>query len=114
MQQTPDVTRNDVLRVTAREFPNDVDVVLAIFDKLSCSLIEINRLHLSHLKLSGGSLQKLRESLTISDPRDVVSRAEYPDYSKRGWAVIDKLSQKEVQAIIDDDWRQYQSWLNAE
>ena len=51
-------------------------------------------------------LVALRESLMTPDSRDVVSRAEYPSYRKRGWAAIDKLASSEVQAIIDDDWRQ--------
>jgi len=61
----------------------------------------------------GGSLQKLRESLTTPDSRDVVSRAEYPAYTRR-MSAINKMSSAEVQAIVDDDWQQYERWLSAE
>lgn len=112
MQKTPDVTRDDFLRVIAREFPRDVETVIGLLENVTCPLIEANRLHLAHLKLSNGSLQKLHESLKTPDSRDVVSLAEYPSYTKRGSAAIDKLTPNEVQAIVDDDWHQYESWLN--
>ena len=114
MQKTPDVTRDDVLRVIARDFPDDVDAVVSLFAAVTCPLIGVDRLHLAHLKLSAGSLPTLRESLTAPDSRDVVSSAEYPAYSKRGWSAVDKMSPDEVRSIVDNDWHQYESWLNAE
>ena len=114
MQKTPDVSRDDVLRVIARDFPDDIDAVMSLLDAITCPLIGADRLHLAHLKLSAGSLPKLHESLAIPDSRDVVSYAEHPAYSKRGWSAIDKMSPDEVQSIVDDDWHQYESWLNAE
>ncbi|MDB2687115.1 hypothetical protein N9Y42_07865 [Mariniblastus sp.] len=114
MQRTPDVNRGDVLRVVNREFPDDANEVLSILENITCSLIGADRLHLAHLKLSGGTLQKLREGLTIPDSRDVVSCAEYPAHNELGSALLDKMSPDKVQEIIDLDWQQYKTWLNAE
>lgn len=113
MQKTPDISRNDVLRVIWRDFPNDVDTVLSLLQGVTCPLICSERLHLAHLKLSAGCLKRLKQSLTLPDSRDVVSYAEYPAYSKHG-SSIDKLSDDIVQSIIEEDWQQYASWLNAE
>ena len=114
MQKTPQVDSADVLRVVKREFPRDVDEVLRILNSITGGPVKTHRLHLAHLKNSQGSLKTLHESLSIGDPRDVVSRAEYPGYLKRGWNAIGKLSPVEKQEIIDLDWEQYDAWLNAE
>ena len=112
MLNTPTVNRSDVLRVVAREFPRDSAAVLALLENVTCTFIGTYRLHLALLKLASGSLQKLQESMLIPDSRDVVSLAEYPEYSKRGLR-IEKMSDSDVQKIVDDDWLQYQNWLNA-
>ncbi|MFN3192912.1 MAG: hypothetical protein ACE361_20550 [Aureliella sp.] len=113
-KQAIEVHRDDVFRVIERDFPNNFGVVLKLLSGVSCSLIASERLCLAHLKLSGGSLEKLREILTISDSRDVVAGAEYPAYSRLASSEIDDMPAEEVQRIVDADRQQYVSWLNAE
>lgn len=114
MQNTPSVNRDDVTRVVSRDFPDREKAVLELLKEVSCSLIGRDRLHLAHLKNSGGSIDKLHDSLAIADSRDVVCAAEYPGYCSLSHSKMEKMPSDQKQVICADDWRQYKAWLDAE
>jgi hypothetical protein len=70
------------------------------------------RVVLACLKLAGGNLDRLRANLADASGyyRELLSQAEYPLATKR-WFRIDRLSEDEVRAIYEKDWRQYSEWL---
>ena len=61
------------------------------------------------LKLALGSVERLERSIEAAtvDYRDVLSAAEYPEYSQHAPGLLPD----ERQHIIDADWNQYQEWL---
>ena len=113
-QHIPIVSRSDVLRVVMRDFGDakkeEIIELLNIY-----SSHELDRVHLAILKLSGGDVEKLCNyiELAISDYRDVVSPAEYPNHQKFSWSEISQLSEEEVTKIYKEDKMQYEEWLYA-
>jgi hypothetical protein len=67
---------------------------------------------LAVLKLANGSLEKLRSNLESAkrDYRDILAYAEYPEYLKKGLRIRELPADEELR-IIDNDWRQYEAWL---
>jgi hypothetical protein len=110
-QRTPNVTREDVKRIVSREFPSgSVKGVLDILGQYEReqSRSGMARVQLAALKLASGSVERLRSAIETArqDYRDVLSAAEYPEYSRLvGFA--SKLSPQEVQRVIDSDWKHY-------
>jgi hypothetical protein len=114
-QPTPTVTRADVERVVRRDFPPDqFDSVMSVLAEYGTQTWhrELHRVHLAVLKLAAGSLDGLRREIETakSDYRDALANAEYPAYMKKSFR-ISKLPAEERQRIIDEDWRQYETWL---
>ncbi|HEX3625011.1 MAG TPA: hypothetical protein VH280_06225 [Verrucomicrobiae bacterium] len=114
-QPTPTVTAEDIARIARREFPpENVSEVLAIIDEYGIEKWhrEPTRVRLAILKLAEGSIERLRNHVETAkwDFRDVLSWAEYPEYSKAMFH-IRQQSETERQRIIDADWSQYQDWL---
>lgn len=71
------------------------------------------RVQIAILKLSGGDLENLRAyvEIAISDYRDVLAYAEYPEeMSKNTWKMSDK---EEVNRIQERDRQQYIDWLQG-
>lgn len=114
-QPTPTVTRADVERVVRRDFPpeqfDSVMSVLAEYGGESWHR-ELHRVQLAVLKLAAGSLDDLRREIETAkrDYRDVLAYAEYPAYMKKTFRVS-QLPADEQRKIIDEDWRQYETWL---
>jgi hypothetical protein len=112
----PDVTREDVVRVVARDFP-DVEQGRAL------SLLgeyppetdsgDPARTHLAILKLSGGDIARIRELVAVArqDFRDVIATAEYPEWFAAGFAAVQQMAPEQVDALKARDWSQYQAWL---
>lgn len=69
-------------------------------------------MYASILKMSEGSVHLLKEyvSKANKDYRDILSIAEYPNYSEH--AFEDELSEEKEKELIESDWIQYQTWLN--
>lgn len=115
-QPTPTITRADVERVVRRDFPSgqyeDVMSVLAEYGETWHR--EPDRVQLAVLKLAAGKLDALRQNIKIAkeDYRDVLAGAEYPAYMEKT-SSDPGLSPAERRKIMDEDWRQYESWLNA-
>ncbi len=114
-QPVPQVNRVDVLRIVRRDFAlNDEQLILELlseYGELEWHR-EIDRVHLAILKLSQKSLDKLIDTVQIAceDFRDVISNAEYPNYS-RFYPKRDSLDDGEKYNVITSDWDQYKTWL---
>ena len=69
---------------------------------------EAPRVRLAALKLADSNLDALRCQIKAAkrDYRNVVAFAEYPEYMQ-SVSPGNSLSPKQVQAIIDRDWSQY-------
>ena len=112
----PNVSRRDVLRIVNRDFPAvDQVQVIALLDEYGTQQgdAEPHRVHVAVLKLSGGSIGKLREHVVLAkgDYRDVLAPAEYPKFWELGLVGVEDLTAKERRQLQEDDWRQYQAWL---
>ena len=115
-QPTPKVTADDASRIIRRDFPAEsFAAVAAILSEYGSEKWqrEQDRVLLAALKMSDGDLDMLRTQVRAAklDYRDVLSAAEYPEYTKTGVFRVGKLPLKEQRRIIDSDWRQYHQWL---
>lgn len=115
-QPIPQVTQGDVEGVVCRDFTaGDYPAVTATLGKYGTAKWhrEPTRVQLAALKVANGSLPNLRACIdsAMRDYRGALAAAEYPAYSKIGFR-IRELPEKERRRIIDEDWRQYQEWLN--
>jgi hypothetical protein len=110
-QPVPKVDDADVERVVRRDFPKgrqaEVRTLLEQYGE-SSGMIPPPRVRLAILKLSGGDPKKVARYVSdaLMDSRDVVAWAEYSRYSNAG-------SDVEVKRAIEDDWKEYQNWLDA-
>jgi hypothetical protein len=107
-QPIPEVTRDDVLRIVARDFPAGQQAeVLRELDALGAAAKP--RVQLAVLKLVNGRLAELEKHLAYArrDWRDVLMRAEYPADAKISWGV----PAEEHQPVYKSDWEQYHAWL---
>lgn len=116
-QPTPKVTREDVGRVVRRDFAAErYDSVMAILDEYGRERWqrEPHRVQLAVLKLAAGNLEELRRAIETAkcDFRDVLAYAKYPAYMKKTFRIA-QLPPEEQRKIIDEDWRQYESWLKG-
>ena len=112
-QFIPNIKDADIQRIVEREFPQSKFVDIETILKMYVSETEKgkNRVYASVLKLSEGNIDLLKKytDKAIIDYRDVISLAEYPDYSK---SAFEDLLENEEEQLINDDWAQYQDWLN--
>ncbi len=110
-QPTPSVSERDVERIVRRDYPtNVVDDILELI--ATVEVREKSRVVLACLKIAGDNIDRLRNELASASGyyREILSEAEYPLATKR-WSRIESLSEDEVRAIYDKDWRQYSEWL---
>lgn len=115
----PKVDRDDVLRIIRREFQqNNVDQILRILDNYGSKEWQrrggTDRVLLAILKLSNGDADRLGDLVktACNDYRDVIAPAEYPRFWAIGLVAADKMNGEEKKRLIEDDWQQYQEWLN--
>jgi hypothetical protein len=112
-QFIPNIKDADIQRIVERESPQskfvDIETILKVY--VSETEQGKNRVYASVLKLSEGNIDLLKKytDKANTDYRDVISSAEYPNYSDSGF---EDLSENEEEQIIKDDWAQYQHWLN--
>ena len=113
-QPVPKVDRADVERIVRRDFPAGVfEEILGILDRYQSDHGPSAgaRVHLAALKLADGNREALRKWVEDAqrDFRDVLADAEYPRYMR---TVPGPSQPRNVDEIIEADWRQYQTWLN--
>ncbi len=110
-QPTPSVTERDVERIVRRDYP--ASAAREILELIATvSVQEKPRVVLACLKIASGDFDRLRANLSCASGyyRELLGEAEYPLATKR-WSRIESLTEDEVRAIYDKDWRQYSEWL---
>ena len=111
-QFTPTVSDSDVDRVVARDFHPRSHA--AILEKIrSITVREKPRVILACLKNARGDVAKLNNELDNSEGswREIISEAEYPNYSQMHSVLRSSATDQEAQ-IIEKDRLQYLAWLN--
>ena len=111
-QPVPDVSRFDVERIVHREFGDaNASRALAILDEYKSDSGSASRVQLAVLKLAAGDIVVLKREIETAklDYRDVLAYAEYPRYTRE--IGFHDVQESLKQVVIDDDWRQYDSWL---
>ncbi|MBN8216439.1 MAG: hypothetical protein J0L75_07330 [Spirochaetes bacterium] len=114
-QKVPVFSIEDVNRIITREFPREsFDMVFSILMKYSGEGSKNGRYRvwIDAIRNSSKNIERLRNQIEIAiiDYRDVISKAEYPEYTDKisfGGAVS-KLFEKEV---IQRDYVQYEKWV---
>ncbi|HUG92879.1 MAG TPA: hypothetical protein VML55_18705 [Planctomycetaceae bacterium] len=116
-QGVPYLTDQDVRRIVLRDFGDSqaalVFSILEEFGKQDWNSPSA-RVHLAILKLANGDLDRLLDAThtAIRDWRDVLAAAEFPRYCREvGFRDVPEAVKD---AVIEDDRRQYQEWLNRE
>jgi hypothetical protein len=110
------VSRDDVLRIVRRDFPQEVhaDVIEAL-DRYGTESwhLERDRVQLAVLRLSAGSVTEVSKYIDLArvDFRDVIAPAEYPQFWKLGFVGIDSLNATQLRRLKDSDWARYDAWL---
>lgn len=114
-QPTPKVTKDDVNRIIIRDFgaerSAEVKTILSEYGGQDGQR-DSSRVHLAILKLAQSDLELLRRETktACSDYRDVLCSAEYSRYAALGSS---SASDKHAQEVaIQEDWKEYQEWLN--
>lgn len=113
-QKIPSISNDDINRIIKRDFPqlkpSEIEDVLKGYN--SESERGKNRVYASILKLSNGNIKLIREYVEKAniDYRDVIALSEYPNYSE--YAFEDELPVQKKKQLIDDDWKQYEAWLD--
>jgi hypothetical protein len=113
-QPIPKVTRADVERIVSREYSvTERGRALAILDEYQSDGGDPSRVQLAVLKLAAGDIAALRRQIETAkcDYRDVLCYAEYPRYSCE--IGFDNVPKSLKQVVIDEDWKQYETWLKA-
>ena len=117
-QPVPYVTESDVQRIAQRDFgapqaPLALSI-LAEFGKQEWNHSSSPRVQLAILKLADGDLDRLLDAThtAINDWRDLVAYAEYPRYMRQ--IGLRDVPQSVKDAVMEDDWREYQDWLQRE
>lgn len=115
IQPVPKVTSEDVERIVRRDFtPDKYAEVTAMLSEYGMEEWQHGeaRVRLAILKLAAGDIKQLRYWVDISkrDYRDVLAYAEYPGYMTKV-PPLEEISAAGRQEIINQDWLQYQAWL---
>jgi len=113
-QKVPIITKLDINRIINRDFPpnklDEIDGILKLYKSDGDN--GGYRIYASIFKLSDGNIMSLKKyvGMANNDFRDIISMAEYPNYSEH--AFEDDLSMEMEKQLITNDWTQYESWLN--
>src|SRR6478609_1297711 len=110
-QPVPRVSRDDVLRIIARDFPPEHhDAILRDLDVLKNP--EIPRVQLAVLKLVNGRLAELPRHLEMArvDYRDVLMWAADPAAGNLGVRATPEANQ----GAYRTDWEEYRTWLQRD
>lgn len=115
-QKTPNISDTDIKRLIRREFPNKlISKIEAILKQyVSGNQKGRNRVYASILKLSNGNIDDLAKNVeqANNDFRDIISRVEYPNYSK--YVFEKNLTDEQEKQLIQKDWEQFKSWFDKE
>jgi hypothetical protein len=114
-QPIPRVSAKDVKRIALREFDEpQIDQVYEILNDYGKEAheTEIFRVQVDAIKLSEGSIEKLKEfvSKAKQDYRDIIMYAEYSIHAEKAWDDFD-LPKKEEKKLFKQDWKEYKFWF---
>lgn len=113
-QKIPKISYGDIKRIINRDFPQSefAGIESILKEYKSKSEGGRNRVFASILKLSGGNLELVKKFVEKAnyDFRDVISMSEYPNYTEH--AFDDDLPEIKKKQLINEDWSQYECWLN--
>jgi hypothetical protein len=114
MQPVPTVTSDEIEGLVRRDFPPDqYDAVMSLLNEYGVEKWhpEKWRVRLAILRLVDGRFAQLRAHVDMAkqDYRDVLAYAEYPSYM-REVPPSEKIDSSKKQALIEQDWQQYQGW----
>jgi hypothetical protein len=111
-QYIPSVSESDIERILQRDYPSDLQVI--IYEMIrGIEVREKPRVIMACLKNANGNFEHLKGELTNASGwwREIISEAEYPNYTKKMFR-IDRLSADEEERIIEKDKTQYLAWLH--
>lgn len=112
-QYHPNVSEADIDRIVRREYSPELH--RSIHEMISgVEVREKPRVVLACLKNAKGDLEKLKAELAAAPGwwREIISEAEYPNYTKKMFR-IERLPAQEKDEIIEKDKSQYLKWLEA-
>ncbi len=112
--QTAELVEKKVKQLFA---PKDWPEVWAILKSVqNSSAMSTTRIELAMLKVSNGSLEKLRGALKLAerDPRDIIVGAEYLYQMKCRPKKNQKWSEEAHRQAVEKDRQQYLNWLRDE
>ena len=116
-QPVAKISFQEIERIIARDYSQYESAdVIAVLNKYSSDSGKLGyRVWAGALKLSDGNLSNLRKIIEIAnfDYRDILAKAEYPNYSEQVGFDEDAFTEEEINSIIKEDWNQYQKWLKA-
>lgn len=113
-QKIPRIYDATIKRIADRDFPLikfiEIENILKMYKSESCK--GANRIYASILKLSRGNIELVKKYVekANNDYRDIIALAEYPNFLKH---IFDEnLSEEQRKQLINNDWEQYETWLN--
>ena len=115
-QKTPQISDMKIKQIIGRDFSDEeaseVEDLLRLYKADNAN--GKNRVCASILKLSNGKIELIKKYVEQAniDYRDLIALSEYPNYSEH--AFEDDLPDYRKKKLLDDDWKQYQRWLNKE
>jgi hypothetical protein len=112
IQPSAKVSDKTLERIIYREFGKRADEVNQKLRQVKSDTSNgRNRISAAILKLANKDFDAIENFIKISnnDFRDVISQAEYPEYSNFAFNDISKDKRKE---LYIKDWKQYSKWLN--
>lgn len=114
--QIPRFSEGQIDLIIDREFPADAHQVKSKFSRLKHYGLSIDRTIAAILKLADRDFDKIDGLIkgANTDPRDIISFAEYPRSNKYSWSELNELDEQEREKIRKDDWTEYNEWLNKE
>ena len=116
---TLQIDRQTVERKTAHTWPDHVDEVMVLLDRIDvhgAPAAELVRVQLAVLKLCEGNRDEIGELVEMAsrDYRDALAYAEYPEQMRWGFVTVAELDKAEQQAYrkaVKRDRERYLAWL---
>ncbi len=114
-QPIPVVAEEDVERIILRDFSaaqcTEIKSILSSYGIESWEQGS-SRVHLAILKLANGKMEEVKRwtQCAKEDFRDAIAYAESPNYMRK--TTRKKISAEEGEKILNEDWLQYETWLN--
>lgn len=114
---TPQVSREDLLRIIARDFPpEDHTAILELLDTYGSESWhrEHHRVRAAVLKLADGDTAQVEICVqgASKDYRDVLAWAEYPNGMKLGHQGPGPEHAEQNRQARNTDWDQYEEWFH--